>query len=496
MSELAHDQEWRRLDPRMLLVHPVNEVVRFLPFLIGIFLLGSGGDGGGPWHYLGVVIPVAIGIFRFLSTRFRITVGQIELRRGILGREIRTAPLDRVRTVELTASPIHRLLQLEKVVIGTGSGASGNDGGLELNALGSAEARRLRRELLDRAIAPNPDDGTQAAPAPVEEVLLRFDPGWARYAPLTTSGLLVALAAVGAGAGPIFGNSLEVRLTESGVVDRALELAVPILLVLAALSVLVVASVLGVIGYLLGNWNFTVTRNAAQRTFHVQRGALTTRATSIDLDRLRGVEVHEPLGLRLAGAARLTAIATGFGRRTEDSKAPLVPAAPVAVVRHVATAVLGEASPFEVALRQHGTAARRRRYVRAIAPGLVAVSVLVLGAATGDWPWWLAGTALALPLAGAGLARDRYARLGHALTPAHVVIRWGSLRGRRDVLQRSGIIGWNIDQTFFQRRAGLVSLTATTAAGQQSYEILDVPEAVAVEFAVQAVPGLVEQFVT
>lgn len=493
-GELAHDQQWRRLDLRMLLVHPVNEVVRFLPFLIGLFVLGSGGDDGGPWHYLGVVVPIAIGIFRFLSTRFRITGGQIELRRGILGREIRTAPLDRVRTVELTASPIHRVLKLEKVNIRTGS--SGEDSGLELDSLGSEEARRLRRELLDRAlIAGDPQDVT-TTPHAADEVLVRFDPGWARYAPLTTSGLVVALAASGAVVGPFFGNNIEIQAGDSALVDRVLDVALPILLVLGALSLLAVASVLGVLGYLAANWNFTLTRSPTQRTFHVHRGALTTRSTSIDLDRLRGVELHEPLGLRLAGGGRLTAIATGLGKASAENTAPLVPAAPISVVQAVAAVVLAERSVFEVPLSQHGTAARRRRFVRAVGPFLAATAALAAAAVFSDWPWWLAAGSAVLPLAGIVLARDRYARLGHALAPGHVVIRSGSLRGRRDLLQRTGIIGWNIDQSFFQRRAGLVSLTATTAAGQQAYQILDVPEDVAVAFAAEAVPGLVEQFVT
>ncbi|MET3962059.1 putative membrane protein [Marmoricola sp. OAE513] len=495
-TELEHDAVWRRLDLRMLLVHPVNEVIRFLPFLVGVFLLGSGGEDGGPWHYLGVAVPIAIGLFRFFSTRFRITSGQIELRRGILGRSVLTAPLDRVRTVELTASPIHRVLQLEKVVIGTGSAGSGSSGGLTLDALGNAEAHRLRAELLDRAGSTVPAEPGEIASVAPGEVLLRFDPGWARYAPLTTSGLLVALAAVGAAAGPFFGNNLEVRVANSSAVDQVREVALPLLLGAGLVGLLVIASVLGILGYLLGNWDFTLTRNSTQRTFDVRRGALTTRATTIDLDRLRGVEVHEPLGLRLAGGGRLNAVVTGFGRRTAESKSPLVPAAPQQVVHGVAELVLEERSPLEVPLSQHGPAARRRRYLRAVVPGLVVVAVLVLAAAAGDWPWPLAVLSLALPVAGAFLARDRYRRLGHALTPGYVVVRWGSLRGRRDALARTGIIGWNITQTFFQRRAGLVSLTATTAAGQQSYEILDVPEDVAVAFAAEAVPGLVEQFLT
>ena len=28
---MRRDAEWQRLDPRMLLVHPIREVIRFLP---------------------------------------------------------------------------------------------------------------------------------------------------------------------------------------------------------------------------------------------------------------------------------------------------------------------------------------------------------------------------------------------------------------------------------------------------------------------------------
>ena len=49
---------WHRLDRRMLLVHPVREVVRFLPVLIGLLLFRRGSDGGGLWGLIGVAIPV------------------------------------------------------------------------------------------------------------------------------------------------------------------------------------------------------------------------------------------------------------------------------------------------------------------------------------------------------------------------------------------------------------------------------------------------------
>ena len=65
---------------------------------------------------------------------------------------------------------------------------------------------------------------------------------------------------------------------------------------------------------------------------------------------------------------------------------------------------------------------------------------------------------------------------------------------RRVALNTDAIIGWNIYETFFQRRAGLATLVATTAGGSQRYPLPDVPTQEALRLARAAVPGLLEQF--
>ena len=136
----------------------------------------------------------------------------------------------------------------------------------------------------------------------------------------------------------------------------------------------------------------------------------------------------------------------------------------------------------------------RRRYTRALlgAIALPVAAVVLVVTTPVDW-WVVLPTLLAVPVA-LLLAADRYRRLGHALSEGYLVVRSGSLRGRRDVLQRSGIIGWNVQQSWFQRRAGLVTLVATTAAGHQAYAAIDIPEDLAIELADTAVPGLVTPF--
>ena len=105
---------------------------------------------------------------------------------------------------------------------------------------------------------------------------------------------------------------------------------------------------------------------------------------------------------------------------------------------------------------------------------------------------WLGGlvlVALSVPL-----AADRARSLGHALTEGYLVTRSGSLVRRRAALALDGIIGVNLRCTYFQRRAGLATLTATTAAGRQGYRVQDVAGPGAVALAGVLLPGLLEEF--
>jgi putative membrane protein len=145
-------------------------------------------------------------------------------------------------------------------------------------------------------------------------------------------------------------------------------------------------------------------------------------------------------------------------------------------------------------LTSHGPRARTRRFTRALTPAAaLLVGALLLVARTNTPAWVLVVAALGVPVAVA-LAADRARALGHALVEGHVVARSGCLDRRRDVLEVGGVIGWNFRSTWFQRRAGLTSLVATTAGGRQAVAVPDVPEQAAVSLAHDAAPGLLAQF--
>jgi len=113
--------------------------------------------------------------------------------------------------------------------------------------------------------------------------------------------------------------------------------------------------------------------------------------------------------------------------------------------------------------------------------------------ALGEPTWLLAGL-VTLPVA-ALLAWDRTRSLGHALVAGHLVARSGSVVRRRRILEADHVIGWNFQATWFQRRAGLTTLVATTAGGNQAVAVLDVPEGEAVRVAQAALPHLIGEFV-
>ena len=390
--EMRRDAEWQRLDPRMLLVHPIREVIRFLPVLI-VVVVARTAAGGEQWQLLGVAIPIALGLLRYLTTSFRINSGRIELQRGLLNRHVLSTPVDRVRTVDLTSSLIHRLLGLTKVRIGTGTASTSDEDRIDLDGLPLDRARALRAELL-RTSTPDDELATEQAP---ERDVVTFDPSWVRFAPLTGSGVVIGAAALGAASQLLQATGFFERFNPETVDLPGLSLLV--LVPLLVLGILVVISLLSIGGYVVSNWGFRLTRSRGAATWHLTRGLFTTRETTIDDDRLAGVNLSEPLGLRLARGARLSAIVTGLSRGQQGSST-LVPPAPRPVVERVAREVLDTPLPVDTALVTHGLRAARRRWTRALLPGLVVAIACVAGVVAGGPTWLLVGV-LAAPRRGA-----------------------------------------------------------------------------------------------
>ncbi|MFI7110647.1 PH domain-containing protein [Nonomuraea sp. NPDC050227] len=502
---------WQRLSGRGLW----NAAARSLAFAAGAvaalarFLVGQDWEAGGVVAacagaaVLIVAGAVAYEAARLRTTAWRLTSDRLELRSGVTVRQHRAVPLDRVRSVDLRADPVRRAFGLTVVKVGTGErAAEGSE--LVLDALDRHSAEMLRRTLL-RQDAPAPEDG------PLAE--LRWS--WIRYAPLsvwTFTGAAVVLGAAYKGLGAVGLKDFTDRAASGlwGWVSAQPWLAVPLVLALNA-----AVGALGAFLLYAESWGrYRLEREPGR--LRLRRGLLTTRSLTLEERRLRGVEISEPLLLRLGGGARVKAVATGLAKTEDETEdvAALTPPLPRAEAARVAAAIANTTAGVGTgpgigagagigaggaSLVVHPVAAGRRRVVRA----LVATVVLAAGAGLAwwllpaSWPraWVWAAPVLALPV-GLWLAAESRRALGHALGPRHLVTRRGALVRRTVALDRAGITGWTFRQSFFQRRSGLLTVSACTAAGGGHYEVLDVGRGDGLDLAARAVPGLLEPFLT
>ena len=156
------DQQWRRQSPRMLLVHPVRVLWSMaVPIVIAFIGIRQSTDTTWSVRLLPVLVvgALALGLIPWFTTRYRFTQSQLQVRTGLINKSEKTAPLDRVRSVDIESPPLHRILGLAKAKIGTGV----DESRVELDGLAQQDAAQLREYLLlrgarGRGVAP-PDPG-------------------------------------------------------------------------------------------------------------------------------------------------------------------------------------------------------------------------------------------------------------------------------------------------------------------------------------------------
>lgn len=479
---------WQRLSPRMLLVHPVHEALRELPLLIAAVVFGTS-TGNQLWTLAALAVIAAVGVARWFTTSYRIEpdpeAGRVQLRSGVLRRRVLSVPRNRIRSVHTEARLLHRLLGLAVLRVSTGQHTTGEDV-FELDAVDSAAVPRLRAILLAAGETP-----AEVVAVP-EVVLARWWPSWLRYSPLSLSGLVM----IGAALAAVYQSGVWAALGDSpagrSVLDTAERVGAPAAVAVAGAAVIMAAALLAVLRSLLTYGNLVLARSAgpAGDVLALSHGLLRVRHHSYDMRRLRGGTLRRPLLVRLLGGARLDAAMTGITGAGESSV--LLPPCPAATAESVLAGLVGDPDAVSGPLRGHGAAATRRRWTRAMAaPAAAAVGLAGAAMTVGVPAWWWWAWAVLTACCGL-LAADRVRALGHRVDARWLSARTGSWERRRYCIATAGIVGWTVRQTWFQRRAGVATLIAATAAGVKAYRVLDVPQDWAWSVAAQASPWVAE----
>lgn len=503
---------WRRLHSRMIWVDLVQSLVSLAP-AVAVWAFDVAPEPGTLWPLFGVA---AVGVagavsdaFRWVFTRYRVTDGYVERRSGVFVRSYRSVRRERIRTVDIEARLRHRLAGLRMVTIGAGQQTAAGESALVLDAVLRADAERLRRLLQRHDSQPHPVGDGDGAPTDdaaertgdgshwQRQVFARFRPHWVVYNLFTIWAYVMALGLLWGGywLGDAFG--LDLAALVGGLLDwQALGRGWTIVIGVVAVGVL------GVVGLALNffaeYWNFELARVPGEQgtLLRTRQGLFTTREINRDDRRIRGIQIAEPLLWRWMGVADTTVITTGLPLWSLSQPTAVLPRGPIGVARAVCAAVLdADPDPLEVPLRGHPRAGLRRRLWWAALTSAVVVGVLGWLDEAGVIPAGAVWAGVALWPFALGAAVVAYRALGHAIAGEYVVFRSGLVSRTTAALQRPAVSTIAIRQSPLQRRLGLATVSAMTAAGYGAYDAPDVSADEAVAFATEAAPGLLDPFV-
>lgn len=236
-------------------------------------------------------------------------------------------------------------------------------------------------------------------------------------------------------------------------------------------------------------------RGPESTELRTSQGLFTTREVNRDETRIRGFHISQPLFWRWMGVTDTLVITTGLSLWSMTQPAAILPRVPLALAREVTADIMApEASPFDAPLTKHPSAALRRRLwwatVITLIVGAILVVLIIQEVIALEMLWAILGFWL-FALAGAFVA---YRALGHTITGKYLVVRSGLLNRSTVALKTEATSTIVIRESLFQRRLGLQTVSAMTAAGYGGYDAPDLARQDSLEFATQAAPGFLDEF--
>ncbi|MCB9794299.1 MAG: PH domain-containing protein [Alphaproteobacteria bacterium] len=459
----APETPWAGLHPASLLVNLIPRTWRTLSSLWPLFLallVGGQGMGINPGDGAFLLIFLASGfantVVHFLTLRYRVHGGKLEIRQGLLNRQARVIDPARIQNVSLVRNPFHKLSGLVEVRIET-AGDVRTEG--LLSALSVEDAQALMRAL--DAARGHVAEAEDAAPP---EALLRLSLGEIIAYGLSSgsAGKVTLLFAVGLEAS----SAISPGEAERAFVDLPGQKMAALVLLAFAVSWTFETAVA-----VIRHHGFTLSRTQergrggrVERRLKGQEGLLTRREVQVPLSKVQLAMADEPLLRRSMGYGSVAIETAGLGSMAEGvTQAELV--VPMveqdALGRTLRLAIpQAEVDPWTATLhRPHRRALWRAMMAGSVRSGLVAVALIVFA-----WPWGLLG--LILPFSSMLTAWLDWRFQGWLITPQVVVTRRGFWRRRTWVLARNKLQSVHLVQGPLMRGYGLGRLVVRVAGSQ------------------------------
>ncbi|MGH6652587.1 MAG: PH domain-containing protein [Sphingopyxis sp.] len=484
------EPDWQRLHPATLALAIVRLGPRSLNFLPAVAAIGIAGK----WIY---AIPALLAflLFSLLAAwlkwlRFRFAVGtdEVVIESGILSRQHRTIPFDRIQDVGIEQGLIARAIGIAKVGFETGAGGAGKENEANLDAIGLEAAQALRTTIRGHRSAPVAAPSVaaavegEAAPLAADEDKLLFAMGPRQ---LVVAGLfnfsLAALAVVGAGM-QFFDNLLPfnvfdprdwVDIAETYGLDQWVVAHRWVAGVGALISLLFIGFVSGIATMVFANWDFRLTREP--RSLRRTRGLTTRTDVAIPVRRVQAAILVTGWFRKRFGwhELRLQSLASDGGKEKDHQVVPFAQLADIdPVLAEIAIARAAEDADWQ---HSHRIVALGG-FVGAVGATIGGLTAVSFGQPLG----WL-GPVIGVLIALASLFGARFHRwidLGD-----RVAIRRGMWKPKTTLLPHASVQSADLKTDFILRPLGLGTLVFGVPGGSSlaSHEIPAIPLGVAQE---------------
>lgn len=438
----------------------------------------------------------AYGFIRQWVYNYRFADGELVVRDGLLFRNVRQIPYERIHNVALVRNPLHRALGVATVRIET---AAGGKPEALLRVLSLEAAEELRRRTLGEARGgPMPDGAAKASEG--SPLVQTPDRELVRLGLISNRGLLVVAAALGGLSQvdwwqnwiseydwPGFFESARNQgpgwlrwLFDSGSITGKVLLGLAV--VLLALGLL---RLLSIVWYLVRYRGFALTRK--RDDLQAEYGLATRVSSVIPVYRIQLVTVtasllhrwldRESIEIEMAGASEEDSNLTQASgvRLTRQWLAPIVPSRRSAeLIRQIMPEVDLEAVDWQ-AIEPRAA----RRIVNRFALVVVPVTLVVMAVMTfapipvhGLHGLWLAGVGLPAVWL---IARRWVRTAGWAMTDHAIFFRSGWPGRHTSVVRFVTMQTVSLKQSPFDRRAGMATVAVDTAGAGSTGHRIEIP---------------------
>lgn len=409
------------------------------------------------------VLGLVHAVVRYLTFQYRLTDEELVTTEGILHRQERRIPIDRIQDLSFESTLLRRVLQLVVVQVET---ASGQGAEARLDSLSRRDAGRLR-DVLYQLRGRSAGLGEEAA-QPAPRVLFRSTGGELALLGFTNNRVGASLIAVLG----IFELADQLGLEDAfrgllgGVVDRLSAfgttwtvlffVAVLFLVMLAGWAVAIAASLV-----MFHRFELSERDDVLYRRF----GLITTRAQSLPRRKIQRVTIEASPLRRLFGTVVVRADSAGAGAQESQRNANqverdiLVPLTATDRARALVAWVLPGLDPRRLSWRRVSPRVVVRVGLKGFVLGVVGLGV---GLPTIGWPAWLA---LGAPVLAVAMGVLLYANLAYARAPGHLAFRHGLLGQYLAFVPVRKVQGAVLRAGPVERLFGLAHVTVFVAGG-------------------------------